>query len=105
VISVKNLVGFNFMDTGTGSTSSVGVIECDNNNTVALCTTLGTGSASQFPAVTFTHTGNTVVNIHIPADLPDYPAGTGTQGQGLTVFIQTQQSSAVPVALPKLTGG
>ena len=105
VVSVKNLVGFTFTDTGTGSTSTVGVIECDSGNTVALCTTLGTGSASEFPAVTFTHTGNTVVNIHIPADLPAYPAGTGTQGQGLTVFIQTQQSPAVPIAFPKLTGG
>jgi hypothetical protein len=107
VISVKNLVGFTFVDDPDGSKSHVGVIECDSGNTVALCTTLGSGSASQFPAVTFTHSpDNTVVNIHIPANLPAYPAGTGTQGQGLTVFVQTQpQSPAVPIGFPKLTGG
>jgi hypothetical protein len=107
VISVKNLVGFTFVDDPNHpSNSHVGVIECDSGNTVALCTTLGSGSASQFPAVTFTHsTDNTVVNIHIPADLPAYPAGTGSQGQGLTVFVQTQQSPAMPLAFPKLTGG
>jgi len=106
VVSVKNLVGFTFTDTGTGSTSTVGVIECDSGNTVALCTTLGSGAAAEFPAVTFTHsTDLTVVNIHIPADLPAYPKGTGTQGQGLTVFVQTKQSPAIPLAFPKLTGG
>jgi hypothetical protein len=107
VISVKNLVGFTFVDDPTTpSNSHVGVIECDSGNTVALCTTLGSGSADAFPAVTFTHsTDNTVVNIHIPADLPAYPKGTGTQGQGLTVFVQTTQSPAIPLAFPKITGG
>jgi hypothetical protein len=107
VISVKNLVGFTFVDDpNDASNSTVGVIQCDTGNTVALCTTLGSGSASQFPAVTFTHsTDNTVVNVHIPAALPAYPKGTKTQGQGLTVFVQTKQSPAVPIAFPKLTGG
>lgn len=107
VISVKNLVGFTFMDDpNDAAKSTVGVIECDSGNTVALCTTLGSGSASQFPAVTFTHsTDNTVVNVHIPAALPAYPKGTGTQGQGLTVFVQATQSPAVPIGFPKLTGG
>jgi len=107
VVSVKNLVGFTFVDEASDpADSTVGVIQCDTNNTVALCTTLGSGSADQFPAVTFTHsTDNTVVNIHIPADLPAYPKGKGTQGQGLTVFVQTKQSPAIPLAFPKLTGG
>jgi hypothetical protein len=107
VVSVKNLVGFTFTDNSSSpSTSTVGVIECDSGNTVALCTTLGSGAAAEFPAVTFTHsTDNTVLNIHIPADLPAYPKGKGTQGQGLTVFVQTKQSTAIPLAFPKLTGG
>jgi hypothetical protein len=107
VISVKNLVGFTFVDNpNNAAESTVGVIECDSGNTATLCTTLGSGSASQFPAVTFTHSiDNTVVNIHIPADLPAYPKGTGTQGQGLTVFVQTTQSPALPLAFPKITGG
>jgi hypothetical protein len=93
-------------DANDASSSTVGVIRCDTGNTVGLCTTLGSGAAAQFPAVTFTHsTDNTVVNIHIPAALPASPKGKGTQGQGLTGFVQTKQSPAIPLAFPKLTGG
>jgi len=107
VVSVKDLVGFTFVDESTDAAdSTVGVIECDTGNTFALCTTLGSGAAAEFPAVTFTHsTDNTVVNIHIPADLPAYPKGKGTQGQGLTVFVQTKHTPAIPLAFPKITGG
>jgi hypothetical protein len=107
VVSVKDLVGFTFVDESTDpADSTVGVIQCDTNNTAGLCTTLGSGAAAQFPAVTFTHsTDLTVVNVHIPAALPAYPKGKGTQGQGLTVFVQTKQSPAIPLAFPKITGG
>lgn len=106
VIAAQDLVGFNFVeDANNPSASTVGVIQCDTGNTVALCTTLGSGSASQFPNLTFAHAkNNTSVSITIPP-LPAYPAGTGTQGQGLTIFIQTTQSSAVPIAVPKIVGG
>jgi hypothetical protein len=106
VINVQDLVGFTFVeDANDPAASTVGVIQCDTGNTVALCTTLGSGSASQFPNLTFAHAkNNSSVSITIPP-LPAYPAGTGTQGQGLTVFIQTKQSPAVPVALPKILGG
>ncbi len=106
VIAAQDLVGFTFVeDANNPSASTVGVIQCDSGNTVALCTTLGSGSASQFPNLTFAHAkNNTSVSITIPP-LPAYPAGTGTQGQGLTIFIQTTQSSAVPIAVPKIVGG
>jgi hypothetical protein len=106
VVSVKCLVGFTLTEDPDPSKSTVGVIECDTGNTFALCTTLGSGAAAEFPALTFTHsTDNTVLNIHIPADLTAYPKGKGTQGQGLTVFVQTKHTPAIPLAFPKLTGG
>jgi hypothetical protein len=110
LVDVKDLVGFTFVeDSNNPDGSTVGLVQCDSGNTVGLCTTLGSGAASQFPNVTFTHsTDNTVVNVHIPPSLPAYPAGTGTQGQGLTVFVKTKQTPAVPavpVAFPKITGG
>ena len=105
-ITVQDLVGFTFVeDANSPDTSTVGVVQCDTNNTVGLCTTLGSGPASQFPNLTFTHPKtNKSVTINIPP-LPAYPAGTGTQGQGLTIFIQTAQTSAIPVAVPKIAGG
>jgi hypothetical protein len=106
VLAVQDLVGFTFVeDANDPSTSTVGVMQCDTNNTVGLCTTLGSGSASQFPNLTFTHPKtNTSVSITIPP-IPAYPAGTGTQGKGLTIFIQTKQSPAVPIGVPKIVGG
>jgi hypothetical protein len=106
VLAVQDLVGFNFVeDVNEPDSSTVGVVQCDTSNTVGLCTTLGGGAASQFPNLTFAHAkNNTSVSITIPP-IPAYPAGTGTQGQGLTIFIQTTQSSAVPIAVPKIVGG
>lgn len=103
VFTVNDLVGFTFNeDTSDPDESTVGVIQCDSNNTAGLCTTLAaSGAASSFPAITFTHPKTNVsVSFHIPS-VPAYPAGTGGQGQGLTVFIETQQSSPIPVAIPK----
>ncbi|MGB8541339.1 MAG: hypothetical protein WCD49_06845 [Candidatus Acidiferrales bacterium] len=102
VFTVKDLVGFTFDENSASPDSStVGVIQCDTGNTTGLCTTLGTGAAASFPAITFTHSGNTSVSFHIPS-VPAYPAGSGTQGQGLTVFVETHQTTPVPVAIPKV---
>jgi hypothetical protein len=103
VFSLTGMKGFTFNENSTNpDEATVGVIQCDTSgsNTTGLCTTLTTsGPTSTFPAITFTHNA-TSVSFHIPS-IPAYPAGTGTQGQGLTVFVVTQQSSAIPVAIPK----
>jgi hypothetical protein len=97
-ISFKNLVGFTFNDDPNNpDQATVGAVQCDATNTKLLCTTLG---PYQIPNITFTHT-STSVTFHIPS-IPAYPAGSGTQGQGLTLFVQTQQSPPVPVAFPKI---
>jgi hypothetical protein len=103
VFTLTNLQGFTFDDDPTNPDSStVGVIECASGNTTGLCTTLaGSGAASSFPAITFTHPKTNVsVSFHIPS-VPAYPAGTGTQGQGLTVFVATHLSTPIPLAIPK----
>src|SRR6202035_905092 len=47
--------------------SNVGAIQCDTGNTVALCTALGSGSASQFPNLNLAHAkNNSSVSITIP---------------------------------------
>jgi hypothetical protein len=97
-VAFKNLVGFTFNDDPNNpDQATVGAMVCDNSNTKLLCTTLG---SFQIPNITFTHTA-TSVSFHIP-NIPAYPAGTGTQGQGLTLFVQTLQSPTIPVAFPKI---
>jgi hypothetical protein len=106
VFTVNDLHGFTFNEnSGSPDSSSVGVIQCDTSgsNTTGLCTTLAaSGAAASFPAITFTHASNNQwVSFHVPS-VPAYPAGTGTQGKGLTVFVETHQSAPIPVAIPKV---
>jgi hypothetical protein len=103
VFSLTNLQGFTYnVNPSDPGASTVGVLQCDSGNTTILCTTLAaSGAASSFPAITFTHPKTNVsVAFHIPS-VPAYPAGTGTQGQGLTVYVQTHLTTPVPLALPK----
>jgi hypothetical protein len=103
VFTLTNLQGFTFdVNASNPSESTVGVIQCDSENTTILCTTLAaSGAASSFPAITFTAPKTNVsVSFHVPS-VPAYPAGTGTQGQGLTVYVQTHLTTPVPLAIPK----
>ena len=104
VFAVSDLQGFTFNEnSGSPDLSTVGVIQCDTSgsNTTGLCTTLAaSGAAASFPAITFTHSGQ-LDSFHIPS-VPAYPAGTGKQGKGLTVFVETHQSAPIPVAIPKV---
>jgi hypothetical protein len=82
------------------SLPNFGVILCDASNTLELCTT---ATVDQLPNMTFTPNGtNTTETIFIP-NFPKFPNGTRHQGQGLTIFVRTQQSSPNPINLPTIT--
>lgn len=112
-ITFKNLIGFTFKDDPNDRFgSTVGVMLCDDANVAALCTQLAaTGPASQFPNITFTHNkANTEVTFLIPRihAYPTAPCPTPDPnnpfpcfpGHGLTLFLQTAQSSPLPIGFP-----
>ena len=113
----KNLSNFTFNDGATSPT--VGVITCDPAmlNTGLLCTNGGTSTTPPIPNMTITNTRNTEVTFIIP-NIPDYPVVTGCapnsnnpnalchQGQGLTLFIETNtitvDGASVPISFPTI---
>jgi hypothetical protein len=78
-----------------------GVVLCDSStNTLELCTT---ATQAQLPAITFTSNAtNTAVTFFIP-NFPKFPNGKRHQGQGLTLFVLTNQTAPNPINLPTIT--
>jgi len=100
-VQLGSLVGFDGVD------PHFGVVVCDPTNTLELCTTVT--PTQPLPAVTFTAgAGNTTASFTIP-NFPKFPNGTRHQGQGLTIYVITQQKNAQnlpapqPIALPTIT--
>jgi len=88
-VTFNSLTGFD----GT-NVNNFGVMICDSpNNTIELCTN---SAASGIPNITTTTT-KTSVTFTVPGTFPSYPAGTAQQGQGLTFFVITQQTSPLPL--------
>jgi len=96
-VQLSGLSGF----TPDANSPSYGVILCDSStNTLELCTT---ATQAQLPAITFTSNGtNTTVNFQI-ASFPKFPNGKKHQGQGLTIFVLTNQTAPNPINLPVIT--
>ena len=93
-VTLGKLVGF----TANANTPTYGVMLCDSStNTLELCTT---ATSSQLPNITFRSTSTTATFV-IP-NFPKFPNGTRHQGQGLTIFVITQQTAPNPVALPTI---
>jgi hypothetical protein len=92
-VFVGKLVGFN-----PANVADYGVMICDSpTNTIELCTNDPTGT--HIPNITATTTANTVT-FSVPGTFPSYPAGTTQQGRGLTFFVITRQTSALPIGVP-----
>jgi hypothetical protein len=101
-VTMDNLVGF---IPGTNP-ATYGVLVCDSantgpsGNTLERCTTKG---ALQLPAVTATiNAAHTSISFFIP-NIPVFPAGKQRQGAGLTLFVLTTQTPAVPLAAPRVS--
>lgn len=78
-----------------------GVMTCDSSqNTLELCTTVG---SLQIPNITLTtNATNTTATFSIP-NFPKFPNGARHQGQGVTIFVLTNQSAPNPINLPTIT--
>lgn len=96
-VLLSGLQGF----TPDATSPNYGVMLCDSpNNTLELCTT---ATQDQLPAITFsTNATHSTATFVIP-NFPNFPAGTNHQGQGITLFILTQQSGPRPVSVPRIT--
>jgi len=103
-VTFGQLVGF----VADATFGNYGVMICDDNdsqngNTLELCTTdPNDPNGNNIPDITFTVAKNkTSVSFVIPS-FPSFPAGLDNQGQGLTIFVITQQPHPLPIQLPKV---
>lgn len=98
-VNITRLSGF----TVTTSPASYGVLVCDDDtqNNQELCTVDTVPSVSG--EITFsTPKKPTSIKFVIPT-FPAFVAGsTVEEGQGLTLFIETHQSSPVPISIPNI---
>jgi hypothetical protein len=95
-VQLGNLVGF----TPDANDPTYGVMLCDDANTLELCTT---ATQDQLPNMTITaNAAHTTATFVIPS-FPKFPNGIRHQGQGLTIFVVTQQTQPNPIALPTIT--
>ncbi len=104
-VTLSGLVGFKPLTADPGSTYGVAVCDNDPNNpqasnTLELCTHV---SGTQLSAITATvNKNNTKITITVPS-IPNFSAGVGNQGQGLTLVVVTQQSASHPISVPKIS--
>ena len=104
-VTLSGLVGFTPTIADPGS--KYGVAVCDNDpsnpqasNTLELCTHV---SGTQLSNITATpNKNNTKITFTVPS-IPNFPAGVGNQGQGLTLVVVTQQSASHPISVPKIS--
>jgi len=101
-INIGNLAGFT---PETDGVYNYGVMICNDpsggneNNDMELCTE-DPNNQVQGIGITFKQTAKNSVQFTIPS-FPDFPAGIEPEeGQGLTLFVITQQGSTSPLPLP-----
>lgn len=110
--STDVLVNIGDLEKGSFTSSSGGANVCDdadngdgppNGNDMELCTEYPTGYSDNFPllsGITFTVKSKTAAQFCIPS-FPDFEAGVNAaEGQGVTLYVQTQQSAEFPIAYP-----
>jgi len=103
--NVHVLIGKLLNFVADSSLPNYGVMVCDNSdptngNTLELCTNDPTGS--HVPDITTTVSSTeSLVTFTVP-NFPTFKAGTPQQGKGLTLFVLTQQSNAVPIHYPTI---
>jgi len=98
-VNITRLTGFS-LDPSDGSINpSYGVLVCDdaNGNTQELCTVDTSPSVST--DITYTTPKNLSSIKFVINPLPTFSAGSNAEeGQGLTLFVATHQTSPVPIA-------
>jgi hypothetical protein len=84
----------------TGNFYGVNICD-DEGNDQELCTE--DSGETGLSGITFAVKSKTAVSFTVQGAFPSFPAGvSAAEGQGLTFFIQTQQSSSLPIVLPSI---
>jgi hypothetical protein len=107
-VVLDNLIGFT--PDANSPIASYGVELCDTEmNTLQLCTTATADQLPNIKTVITTTAKKSKIKFVIPK-FPDFPAGTASQGQGITLVVTTVQTDVsgtipvpLPIAYPKLT--
>jgi hypothetical protein len=102
-VVIHGLAGF----TPDVNLPSYGVETCDSAfNTLELCSNVAaatTTAQNQLANITATvNSANTKIVFSVPK-VPNFPAGSASQGQGLTLFVLTKQTPGLPFAYPKIS--
>lgn len=104
-VTLNGLVGFTPIIADPGSTYGVAVCDNDLNNpqasnTLELCTHV---SGTELSNITATVNKNkTKITFTVPS-IPNFSAGVGNQGQGLTLVVVTEQGVSHPISVPKIS--
>jgi FlaG/FlaF family flagellin (archaellin) len=89
---------------GTFTGSFFGINICDDDpesgNNEELCTE--DPNQTGLSGIVVKTISTTSVSFTIQGAFPSFPAGTPEEGQGVTFYIQTHQTSPLPVALPSI---
>jgi hypothetical protein len=86
---------------GSFSGNFFGVNICDDaDNNQELCTE--DPGETGLSGISFAVKSKTSVSFTVQGAFPSFPAGNAAEGQGLTFFIQTQQTSSLPIILPSI---
>jgi hypothetical protein len=98
---ISNPVGF----VADAAKPNYAVQICDNNdpvncNTLAVCTT---ATAGQIPNIAFTTNPTSPQATFSISSFSDFPAVPDHEGRGLTIFVQTHQSTAIPIGFPTIS--
>jgi hypothetical protein len=103
-VTLGQLVGF----VANTTFNNYGVMICDNSNsqdgnTLELCTTdPNDPNGTNIPNITFSVAKNKTSASFVIPNFPTFPAGLDNQGQGLTIYLITQQTNPLPIQLPKV---
>jgi hypothetical protein len=103
-VTLSDLVGFTPLIADPGSTYGVAVCDNDPNNaqasnTLELCTQVSGTELSNITATV--NKKNTKITLSVPS-IPNFSAGVGNQGQGLTLVVVTEQGVSHPISVPKI---
>lgn len=99
-VQLSGLSGFTPNTSKDNPTYGVMLCDSSNTNTLELCTT---ATQDQLPAMTQSaNPAGTTATFVIP-NFPKFPNGLKHQGQGLTLFVLTNQTASNPISLPVIT--
>jgi hypothetical protein len=99
-VTLGQLVGF----VADATVPNYGVLTCDSDqNTLELCITdSNPTNPTDIPDITFAVAKNKTSVSYVIPSFPAFAAGTGNQGQGMTIFLLIKQPKSLPIQFPKV---